>query len=276
LLEDAYGSKLSLTIDSNTVKGTYAPPSPSGMGHAVLEGLLEEGKFKGQWQHVQGPSSQGSFEMSWDGNGVVGWWKDLEGLEQQWKWANARSHMEDFSMFSAWLFFALTLAQTVSAVSLWQWNAELNFCCNAVCTVFYAIFLHSYRWQPPHWAYVSGVALYLAGYIAFLCIYSFVLLGVGYHAAWYHSGAWCFLVGSALLLVATKPKRISCSLDASLWWGSLMFLLGSLCFAEDALLPMGLSPAGLVVFTAGRLFFVRGSQTERCDIFFRRSKPFLR
>jgi hypothetical protein len=193
--------------------------------------------------------------------------------------------MERYGMLCAWLFFAQTLGQLLSAHYGWALHTPFNVACNAVYSVTYLSFLAAYgvMMTPPDSRYVGGVALYFLGYAVFLSLYVRSFLGLaGGAGALYHAGSWLFLSGSALLLVATAPPQPAKGsgprfsphlLGASLWWGSLMFFVGSAFFCADAAgygwISGGNVTAGLVTFTLGRLFFVRGSQTRRCDFLFR-------
>lgn len=194
-------------------------------------------------------------------------------------------YMERYGMLCAWLFFVQTFGQLLSAQLEWSQHTPFNVACNVVYSVTYLSFLVAYgvMMTPPDTRYVLGVTLYFLGYAVFLGLYlraHFGLLGWG--GELYHLGSWLFLGGSALLLLATVPPEPAKGagprfsphlLGASLWWGSFMFFVGSACFCADAagfgLVGGGNVLAGLATFTIGRVFFVRGSQTRRCDFLFR-------
>lgn len=179
----------------------------------------------------------------------------------------------------------------------------------AVYTSTYASFLVIYarmRVMPPL-DYVAGVALYTLGYACFLALYAVVASPAGEDDAalvsmvLYVAGSVLFLAGSALLVRATIPppvpmlfRKISfieelkgrfslCDQQSSLFWGSMSFLFGSVLFTIDASWsashpkskPELLAPfcinMGYAFFTVGRLYFLWGSTTADCDIFFRSS-----
>lgn len=101
LVESVYGSKLEMALSGGELKGLYTPPSPTGggaaderpgPGKATLAGKIrqEDGRlvFDGQWEHTDGPLSQGRFMMVQKQNPsqeeirapvFEGWWR--EGVE---------------------------------------------------------------------------------------------------------------------------------------------------------------------------------------------------
>ena len=135
----------------------------------------------------------------------------------------------------------------------------------------------------PSLAYMLGVFLYLAGYVAFACLTLAAIVGTTLPGC-YSAGSLLFAIGSAFLVRATvgplppKPwdmvtRGFLASLFGkpwSLFWGSAAFLLGSCAFARDSFFS---SPnnavAGYALFIVGRLFFLWGSTTQEVDIFFR-------
>jgi len=153
--------------------------------------------------------------------------------------------------------------------------------------------------------YVFGVVLYTFGYACFLVLYALTLFmedeDVVAQASQilYLVGSLLFLAGSAVLVRATLPPPIPMLFrklswyeeipkkysmidqQSSLFWGSMMFLLGSLLFSLDAgwgLLDADSKPemlgivcicAGYGLFTVGRVYFLWGSTTADCDAVFR-------
>lgn len=313
-VEDCYGSALTLSVEDKKVTGWYTPPAPAdevgtellavSPRKAVLTGevVRDSGSvtIKGEWQHVRGPLTTGSFEMREKDASFCGWWRenseDPESCDaHKWVWKKSKPlapgdaaarecaqkplarlvasvHMDRFTMFASWLFFVQTALQLASNLHGWSANAHLNLAFNVVYSLFYLAFLLSYVVQPPARCYIAGVALYFFGYVLFAVLFAFVCAGMDYHCAWYHAGSWCFLTGSLSLLWATRPEsRCCCGKPSSLFLGSFAFLVGSVLFAADAM-DLGvdaLVPSGLAVFSAGRLFFVRGSETPRCNALFR-------
>jgi len=190
--------------------------------------------------------------------------------------------MERYGMLCAWICFWQTLFQLISSLLQWQGNIALNIVFNLVYSCLYASFLYFYVWmtQRPRWTYVAGVALYLLGYATFVAVY-WPGLPSEVVSALYISGSGLFLAGSISLTFATCPVWTDLGLSpqlksplAALFWGSLSFLIGSVLFELDSL-GFGNSRVstnlGLVIFFAGRVFFIRGSQTSLCDAFFRRT-----
>jgi len=190
--------------------------------------------------------------------------------------------MERYGMLCAWICFGQTLFQLISSLLQWQGNIHLNIVCNLVYSCLYASFLYFYVWmtQRPKWTYVVGVALYFLGYVTFVAVY-WPALPSEVVSVLYSLGSGLFLAGSISLTIATCPvwtdlgfsPRLKSPL-AALFWGSLSFLIGSVLFELDSL-GFGNSRVstnlGLVIFLAGRVFFIRGSQTSLCDAFFRRT-----
>jgi len=185
-------------------------------------------------------------------------------------------------MLCAWMCFCQTLFQLISSLLQWQGNIGLNIVCNLVYTCLYASFLYFYVWmtQRPKWTYVAGVALYFLGYATFVAVY-WPGLPSEVVSALYILGSGLFLAGSISLTVATCPVWTDLGFSpqlrsplAALFWGSVFFLIGSVLFELDSL-GFGNSRVstnlGLVIFFAGRVCFIRGSQTSLCDAFFRRT-----
>lgn len=100
--ENTYGSKLTLRFRGSSVSGTYSPPpsrGSAGAGTAIVIGKVEHGCIiRGEWNHVDGPLFNGTFEMAANREGeYVGWWKDgthdaevaTAVSRQGWSWARA-------------------------------------------------------------------------------------------------------------------------------------------------------------------------------------------
>jgi hypothetical protein len=185
----------------------------------------------------------------------------------------ASVYMDRLTMFASWLFFIFTATQLL--LELWgpiTMRMFLNFVFNIVYSCFYFFFLVAYACaeKPPSPAYIIGVAFYFLGYMAFAVIYAWAFFDNAEVAQWYspimyHEGAWAFLLGSVLLTFATRRVE-------SLFCGSLSFLFGSLVFSIDAMIHYPkLISAGYTMFAFGRVFFVKGSETPRCDMRFRES-----
>merc|ERR1712224_549971 len=109
------------------------------------------------------------------------------------------------------------------------------------------------------------VFFYILLDMAFLQIY---MLGKDSSSS-YISGSVMFLLGSLLLIYALWEFRLSQLLS-----GSVLFLIGSVAFTIDSLAwypeaSKHLCYLGYAVFIIGRVCFLFGSQTKRCDVFFR-------
>jgi len=191
-------------------------------------------------------------------------------------------HMERYGMLCGWLFFILTGLQLAALMMQHPLIVELNLAANTIYTLTYGSFLVAYAKMEhhPEWGYILGVACYLFGYAVFLTYYVHILAQQEVSNAWYFNGSLAFLLGSVFLVQVTGPRHFKdfSPIDggAALWWGSFLFLAGSIAFeADSATVGMlykhgnenkGLF--GLVVFLIGRVFFIRGSRTDRCNIFF--------
>ena len=228
---------------------------------------------------------------------MKGYWWILENEKHPWKWnLKKRSssteevgrfthrfvisiYMDRFGMICAWLFFIQSLLQLISFTEEWSCNKDMNLVFNTDYSALYFIFLLAYfelGTNRPHWTYILGVVLYFVGYVSFMFLYA----DVGDAKALYRGGSWLFLIGSLFLMYATALNRIQeynpFSKSSALFWGSSCFFLGSLFFVIDAD-SYGFGErenviVGFVLFTIGRIFFVRGSQTPRCDFLFLREK----
>eukprot|EP00929_Paragymnodinium_shiwhaense_P031896 TRINITY_DN17770_c0_g2_i1.p1 TRINITY_DN17770_c0_g2~~TRINITY_DN17770_c0_g2_i1.p1 ORF type:complete len:417 (-),score=40.47 TRINITY_DN17770_c0_g2_i1:530-1711(-) len=283
-------------------------------GVSELHGSVEAERgtlvqVKGTWRHIEGVMSHGQFQMTIDTSTkeALGWWSE-EGSDTQypWKWTAAKISrgaklqsglawfvqsiwLSRYSMFCAELFFVMTGLGWLMAlfeVSGPVWIVS-NIVFNAIYSTTYASFLAFYyvMSSPPTRSYVVGVAQYFLGYVTFMVLYALVYYG-GFGelvAMLYITGSALFTSGSVCLVQATMPGTGS---DSSLFWGSVAFLLGSVVFLADSLLPelvsVVLRPSanvqttplvsGLGVFTIGRIFFISGSITEDCDAFYRSNK----
>jgi len=237
------------------------------------------------------------------GNEFVGWWKfDTCGEPHIWQWVKIGHRdlptrivesvwMDRYGMVCAWLFLFMTFIQLSSIASqatklthpafiqLWHSNRSINQAFNVVYAVCYTSFLVAYSISSTakNWLYTLGVALYTIGYFVFAAIHS----GTDGQASLYHAGSWLFLIGSLLLMCSSAPSgggrwytprgHSPFRIQSTIWWGSTLFLLGSIAFACDAIGlgdPVLNAVLGLCLFTAGRCLFVVGSQTPRCTIVF--------
>ena len=202
-------------------------------------------------------------------------------------WASDLAHsirMDQFVMLCAWLFLLQSCVQLASAAFQWPFNSAVNVAANLVFVTLYAVFLAAFAamHSPPAPGYIVGVVLYFAGYLCFAALHSGVFTSSA-AAVFYHTGAWLFLIGSGLVMRATVPRESGFTIrswrfspkraSAAQWWGAALFAAGSAVFVLDAAGTTGNARfnvvAGLVLFVAGRVFFVRGSQTPRCSVFFK-------
>jgi hypothetical protein len=192
-------------------------------------------------------------------------------------------HMDRFGMACGWLFFVQTLIQLISFIEEWTCNTDMNLAFNIDYSILYFVFLLVY-WEMdanrPRWAYILGILFYFVGYMLFASLYG----KVGDAKVLYRGGSWFFLIGSLLLMYATALTRIHeynpFSKSSALFWGATCFFFGSLCFAMDAdSSGFGARENGIVgyvLFTFGRIFFIRGSQTPRCDVLFMKKQAAVR
>lgn len=290
------------TLNISNQDGKTFEPLP---GLSLIEGrmamLCGYISIRGSWRHVDSDCLTGSaeasgpFEMQSVSNRsadeFVGWWQmgaDSD-VKHDWKWTKRDSRnlptrlvesvwMDRYAMFCAWLFLLQTCMQLISVtIKLESSMSEpTNLFFNLTYATCYTSFLVAFGSSsaPKELLYTLGVALYTVGYFVFAAIY-YGTLG---NDTLYHIGAWLFLVGSISLMLASAPKGRGCQhaylphrIQSSIWWGSLMFLLGSAVLAYDALKlgePWANGVLGLSFFTVGRCFFVRGSQTKRCTFIF--------
>ena len=278
------------------------------IGKATLVGsvsILESGAIRitGKWKHQSEDTpfyhlkEGGYFDMYSNkgtsraclGKCTGHWWIEDEKRKNPWVW-NVRStkeserftqrlvrsvHMDRFGMLCAWFFLLQTLIQLISFIEEWTCNTNMNLAFNVDYSILYLIFLLSYSElgaTRPHWAYIGGVLLYFIGYVLFASLYG----KVGDALKFYRAGSWLFLIGSLFLMYSTALKRIHeynpFLKSSALFWGSSCFLGGSMFFAMDAD-SSGLGTrengiVGYVLFTLGRIFFIRGSQTQRCGVLF--------
>lgn len=180
------------------------------------------------------------------------------------------SNMETFGMVSSWLFFIQTLLQLFAILpkEKWVFHDLMNTAFYVVYCILHAVFLFAYlelgSKLRPHWTYISGTFIYFLGYIIFTALYA----GVEGADELYYGGTWLFVFGSVLFMYATRCDNYKlnpmCKQNAC-FWGSACFFLGSIMFAIDAS-SLGNSRTnvmvGLVLFVLGRIFFVRGSQSQ--------------
>jgi len=246
------------------------------VGHATL--------IRGEWKHVLGPREAGEFELLVNANisSAVGFWTDADSdVKHEWK-LNARDLgltggsydvdliMERWGIASAWLF----LIQTCISTLVYAFEAELatrvNLPMHYIYTFAYMTFLAYYEYtdSQPSAMYMFGVVLYTVGYGFFADLYQLSLVG-GNASPSYVAGSVMFLLGSMLLIYALWEFKFSQLLS-----GSVLFLIGSFAFTIDAMAwypesTKQLCYLGYTVFILGRICFLFGSQTKRCDVFFR-------
>lgn len=273
-------------------------------GLAIVEGLVEligdSLSITGTWRHLDSilqngeKESSGRFKMhpthNRPGCEFTGWWQfDSSDECHDWQWIRSDTRnlptrlvesvwMDRYGMLCAWLFLSLTSIQLISLACAWDMmlNVVLNRTFNIIYASCYTSSLVAFgiASTPKPWLYTIGVAFYAVGYFVFAGIYS----SIRGQTTCYRIGSLLFLLGSVLLMLASipvGPKRLHAysplRVQSAIWWGSTMFLCGSMFFLLDS---FGLGKSwvncilGLVCFTVGRCFFVRGSQTQRCTLFF--------
>jgi len=309
LNESVYESPFSLSYsEDGYVRGMYYPkleheggetsklmPSTeersflTGGGLAIMTGkviyrVANSTLIRGQWNHVIGPRDKGDFELLVNENvsRAVGWWTDAgSDVRHEWK-LNAKDLgisnttwnldlvMERWGIISAWLFLLLTLTSFYMFIFDVVNSMHINFCMYAFYIAAYISFLIYYEYTDaaPSAMYMFGIVLYTCGYAFFAETYNIDVLPCSRSSS-YLTGALNFLLGSALLVYALWDWGCS-----NLLSGSVLFLIGSLAFSLDGSgyypgMSQILCYIGFTTFTLGRLCFLLGSQTPRCDIFFR-------
>eukprot|EP00401_Gymnodinium_catenatum_P078398 CAMPEP_0117576574 /NCGR_PEP_ID=MMETSP0784-20121206/62884_1 /TAXON_ID=39447 /ORGANISM="" /LENGTH=317 /DNA_ID=CAMNT_0005375863 /DNA_START=101 /DNA_END=1051 /DNA_ORIENTATION=- len=249
-------------------------------------------KIVADWKHTAGPLQSGTFEVEWstDSMAMKGWWKSADdGSQKDWIWkpnTTTKSFvatfvhsiwMSRYTLLCCWVFLLQTGIQAILAIApppgMESIYANLVF--NLVYTVTYVSFLVAYwfMYHKPAVAYMAGVALYTAGYMIFALYFS-VLIGRDADStspdptpSLYLAGSLAFLSGSISLVAATLPvggaKFSPIAADASLFWGSTSFLLGSIAFTVDGARVVGgdaytpeLAIVGYIIFEIGRAYFV--------------------
>jgi len=246
------------------------------VGHATL--------IRGDWKHVIGPREAGQFELLVNANisSAVGFWTDADSdVKHEWK-LNARDLgltgsnydvdliMERWGIASAWLFLVQTVISTFVFAAEVETSSSINLPIHYIYTFSYMTFLAYYEYTDaqPSAMYMFGVLLYTVGYGFYADLYQISIIGKN-GASSYVSGSVMFLLGSLFLIYALWEFKLSQLLS-----GSVLFLVGSIAFTLDSLAwypgsTKQLCILGYVVFIMGRLCFLFGSQTKRCDIFFR-------
>jgi len=308
LSESVYRSPFSLSYSKDgKVRGIYYPRLEnqvedklgliesstqnflSGSGLAILTGdvIYKVGHaslIRGEWKHVLGPRDAGSFELLVNGNisSAVGYWTDADSdVKHEWTLnakdlglttSNVDIHllMERWGITSAWLFLIQTIISTFVFATESEVATRVNLPIHYIYTFSYMTFLAYYEYtdSQPSAMYMFGVLLYTVGYGFFADLYHVALVGKDSGPS-YVAGSIMFLMGSVLLIYALWECRLS-----NLLSGSILFLIGSFAFTLDAMAyypeaSRQLCYLGYFVFIIGRICFLFGSQTKRCDIFFR-------
>jgi len=284
-----------------------------GYGKSYLQGKLikrdgTDTLIEGQWRHDPGPLSKGFFEMKWDETSrtMKGWWAEGEdGTRQEWTWTPITTtmaalsefvqsvHMSRYTVVCCWTFFWFTLVQMMLSLSPPSGDhgekTQLGF--NIMYSGSYISFLSAYFFMQkrPSTAYMTGVLLYTLGYLTFVVLYSIILLDTYDHGdEIYLLGSLLFLSGSLFLILATLPSQSILKYSpffkgASLFWGSMAFLIGSILFTIDSANAINgneSSPVyvkvGYGVFLAGRLYFLWGSTTPEVSFFLTPQKRVMR
>jgi hypothetical protein len=196
--------------------------------------------------------------------------------------------MDRYGMFAAWLFFWQTLLSAVSCCFAfvgfgWPIDAPMNFvfCFNYVWVFASFLYIFFCMEEPPVNSFILGIFCYFVGFGTFMGVYwpaAHPAVGILYKL-----GSFFFRAGSTLLMRGTWPgckRRTLTSSAGASFWGATCFTLGSVLFVANSMGvgPAAFVPAGLLVFTLGRVCFILGSQTDRCDMLFRRPvvKPKLK
>jgi len=310
LSESVYESPFSLSFTPDgKVRGIYYPTMQdedkkglisagreeqtflTGGGLAIMTGEViyrvgNASLIRGDWKHVVGPREAGKFELLVNGsmNSAVGYWTDAESdVKHEWILGSRDLGlastsfdvdliMERWGIASAWLFLIQTIISTLLFALEAENASKINMPMHIVYTIAYISFLAYYEYTDamPSVMYMFGVLLYTVGYGFFADLYNLALDGQDGTSS-YVAGSLMFALGSFLLVYALWECRISRLLS-----GSALFLTGSVAFTIDSLayypkITKELCYIGYITFVIGRLCFLFGSQTKRCDIFFRNS-----
>jgi len=309
LNESVYESPFSLSYsEDGNVRGIYYPKLEdegdetqglvhtsdkrsflTGGGLAIMTGkviyrVANSSLIRGQWKHVIGPRDKGDFELLVNANVscAIGWWSDANSdVRHEWKLSaqdlglssstwNTDLIMERWGICSCWLFLVLTLIQFYMFIFDTASSVSMNFTFYIVYTIAYMSFLIYYEYTDaaPSVMYMFGILLYTCGYAFFAELYNIDALACSRSSS-YLAGSLNFLFGSALLVYALWDWGIS-----NLLSGSILFLLGSVAFSIDGsgyypAMSQNLCFIGYSTFSLGRVCFLFGCQTPRCDIFFR-------
>lgn len=179
-------------------------------------------------------------------------------------------------MYSAWVFFLMTLLSCLSHAFAWSFGAWMNVVFNFNYVGIFLSFLYLFIWMPqtPVSTYILGIFWYFAGFGVFLGVY-WPGTAASTVVNLYKLGSFFFLFGSMSLMHACWPGghiKTLASAQGSPFWGATLFTIGSVLFVLNSLSvgPADFVQIGLIIFTAGRVCFIRGSQTARCDWLFRR------
>jgi hypothetical protein len=198
--------------------------------------------------------------------------------------------MDRYGMFAAWLFFWQTLLSAVSscfalAGFAWEVDALMNFvfCINYVWVFASFLYIFYCMDEPPVTSFIVGIFFYFLGFGTFIGVYWQWAAAAAAVGVLFKLGSFFFLAGSTLLMHGTWPgckRRTLTSSAGASFWGSTCFTIGSVLFvaASWGVGPAAFVQAGLLIFTLGRVCFILGSQTDRCDMLFRRPvvKPKLK
>jgi len=214
---------------------------------------------------------------------------------------NSRT-MSKYGLLTAVLCAVFTSFQTYMTVDAYlflkvdpELSKSANFLFNVAYSLMYLSFLVAYVYMHtrPHPIYIAGVALYTAGYMTYV-VYFGLPATLTYTLWWLNIlGSSLFTSGSIALVYTTVPSKhltlcpnspssdgkielngesepgaCLCGKEASLLWGSLMFLLGSVEFLstatyiQDPILARNFNITAYVAFLLGRFYFVQGSVPE--------------
>lgn len=216
--------------------------------------------------------------------------QDVLDAPAQWTdWFVHSHNLDMYVMFVSWFYFFQTVLQTLDCFTCFVAFAEafydgyIGIIANLLYALFYASFLLIYlemqSAELPRCIYICGIVLYTAGYVAFAVFGIVTLTGErGLRTISSAVGSWCFVAGLAAIAYALMPDSKAPEGVAhrySGFSGSLAFLIGSVIFTSDAmgLHVFGGSDAivGYLVFTIGRVFFIKASTTAWCSICFRKT-----
>jgi hypothetical protein len=300
-----------VNLGSLEIVGSYrTPPSAGflggyvqGFGDSHLRGHISQAAdgsgtiISGHWHHTEGSLGNGAFEVRWhDETGtMLGWWAETNGARHDWIWkkdvglASTAHHfvhsiwMARFTILVVCFVFLGTAVQ--SGLAIWPLGDignKVNLALMSMYGLLFGSFFPAYwfMYQRPTHVYMFGMFFFTVGYMIFAAYYGTIIYNVASASVvLYISGALFFAIASLCLVLATWPKGSDTSVslfkkEAALFWGSALFLIGSVAFTIDAVYVLSgqdytqwLGIAGNVLFDIGLFYFLWACTTPDVGFF---------